>query len=293
MNTKPEEASLLRLRHLAEALGPERRTRVIDIGANPLGPTPYNQLLKLDLCDVWGFEPQQDAYDKLVGAAGPREHYVPHAVGDGTRGKLRVCRGSGLTSMLEPNLAAVEYLGHFRRQFRLVEYVELETQQLDDLDLQQADLLKIDIQGGECAVFQSGRKMLEGGVAVITEVAAIPLYEGQPLLDEQMRVLSESGYNLHKFLFFKQRRLNRKYADRLRRRMASQLIDGDAVFVRNLLELESQETEWLKHLALLADGAFQSFDLVVLVLHTLRERDVVPESYIEHYVSAFAGSEQP
>lgn len=293
MHAKSDNAAMTRLRQLAEALAPERRTRVIDIGANPLDETPYSRLLRLNLCDVWGFEPQKEAYRQLVEAAGPHEKYVECAVGDGERSTLRVCQSSGMTSMLKPNQSAIDYLGRFEKALKVAEHVEIATRRLDDLNLPQADLLKIDIQGSECAVFRNGRTMLSGGVAVITEVAAIPLYEDQPLLDEQMRVLAESGYSLHKFLFFKSYVLNRKHGSRFRHRMASQLIDGDAVFIRNLLNLPGQETEWLKHLAILSDGVFQSLDLAVVVLTLLQERGVVDQSFVEYYVSAVTGSDMP
>lgn len=48
-----------RAAYLAEALAPERLTRVVDIGANPLSEPPYAPLLRVGLCEVWGFETER------------------------------------------------------------------------------------------------------------------------------------------------------------------------------------------------------------------------------------------
>lgn len=274
-----------RLSFLIDTLSPQRRTRVIDIGANPLSDPPYKLLMDLDGCDVWGFEPQPSAFEELIKIAGPREHYVPHAVGDGSTGVLHICKNSGFTSMLEPNEAAYNYLGRFRRAGKVMERIEFGTSRLDDMDIPQVDLVKIDIQGGERAVFQNGRRMLGGGVAVVTEVAAIPLYKDQPLLDAQMSELRESGYHLHKFMTFKAMSMRPMADENRSRTMRNQLIDGDAIFIRAMLELPDQDTEWLKHLAVLADGVFGSFDLAGRVLDLLSQRGVVTESQIDTYVS--------
>lgn len=274
-----------RLAFLIDALQPQRRTRVVDIGANPINEPPYRLLMDIDGCDVWGFEPQQSAYDALIKQAGPREHYLPHAVGDGSTGVLHICKDSGFTSMLEPNEAAFDYLGRFQRAGRVVQTIPFATRRLDDLDMPQADLIKIDIQGGERAVFQNGRDMLAGAVAVITEVAAIPLYKDQPLLGAQMAELAESGYHLHRFMTFKAVPVKRLETAGRTRAVRSQLIDGDAVFIRALLALKDQDTEWLKHLAVLSDGVFGSFDLTALVLDLLLTRRTVTEAQIDAYVS--------
>ena len=72
-----------RVSALVKILAPQRLTRVVDVGANPLSPPPYAPLLAAELCEVWGFEPQPEAFAQLVAEAGPHEHYLPHAVGSG------------------------------------------------------------------------------------------------------------------------------------------------------------------------------------------------------------------
>lgn len=273
-----------RARFLLGLLKPERLTRVVDIGANPLEPTPYSGLLSAEGCEVWGFEPQKEAYEELVAAAGPLEHYVPHAVGSKGTKRLNICAESGFTSLLEPNPALPAFTGHFRHGMSVRETVEMDTMPLDGIDLPQPDLIKIDIQGSEVDVFRSGPGIVAGALAVITEVAALPLYQDQPLLDDQMRELRGAGFHLHKFLFLKSVKLRRPAIGGLKRGHRSQLIDGDAVFVRGLMDLEGMDTEALKHIAILADTVFGSVDLAALVVDVLTERGALAAGSSKAYV---------
>lgn len=275
-----------RVTALHAALAPQRLTRVVDIGANPLEDPPYGPLKRLGLCEVWGFEPLKAPYDKLVAEAAPNEHYVNGAVGDGSTGTLKVCKGEGFTSLLSPNRRVNDFLGSWGRVMSVVDEIEMPTGRLDDFDIPQVDLVKIDIQGGEQSVFQNGQRQLRGALTVISEVAAVPLYEDQPLLDAQMAELRKSGYHLHKFLFFKSARLNSQANAGLSGwKMRSQLIDGDAVFVRELLDFRRMEDEPLKHLALLADAVFTSPDMATTALGVLAERGVVDAAFVQEYAA--------
>jgi FkbM family methyltransferase len=275
-----------RTRLLLDGLRTGRLTRVVDVGANPLGPAAYADLLAMGGCAVWGFEPQEAARAALVARKGPHETYLPHVVGAGGAAELRVTANSGFTSLLEPNRTVFEALGHFGPDARVMKRERVVTFRLDDIaEVPDFDLLKIDVQGGEAQVFAGARRGLAGASAVISEVAAVPLYEGQPLLDAQMSMLRQIGYHLHKFLFFKTIKFRRgvttgRMPDRPYR---SQLSDGDAVFVRGLLALEGVETERLKHLAILADAVFFSLDVAAMCLDELVRRGAVdvglPDSY--------------
>jgi FkbM family methyltransferase len=267
-------------------LSPARVTRIVDVGANPLDVPPYQGLLKMGGCEVWGFEPQEEALEKLRRDAGAGEHYLPYVVGDGSGGTLRVCADSGFTSLLEPSGATMAALGQFKDRAKVVERLEVETVRLDDIaDLPEFDLLKIDVQGGECAVFEHGQARLSGAVAVISEVSALPIYEEQPLLPDQAAILGKMGFGLHKFLFLKSFGFRSGYCHRLRRKhYRSQLGDGDAVFVRHLFGLERLEDEALKHLAILADAVFLSQDLGVAALGVLAGRGRITPEQVHDYI---------
>lgn len=275
-----------RVSALVKILAPQRLTRVVDVGANPLSPPPYAPLLATGLCEVWGFEPQPEAFAQLVAEAGPHEHYLPHAVGSGKTAELRICVSSGLTSTLEPNRDTFDALQRFHESGRVVERIKLKTRKLDDMDeLPDFDLLKIDIQGGEVEVFKGGKKKLAKALCVITEAAAVPLYVDQPLLDKQMTTLAPLGYVLHKLLTTKSFSFRGPFAERMHmRKFRSQFVDGDVVFVRDVLSLSHIDDEGLKHLAILADAVFDSQDVAVAAMAQLEARGVLPASAIHDYL---------
>ena len=280
-----------RTQFLIDALNPARRTRVVDFGANPISDCPYKRLLDMGGCEVFGFEPQPEAFAAVQAKAGPHETYLPYAIGDGQTHTLYMTQNSGFASLLEPDPKANAFLGKFWRGVKVMEKVEVETKRIDDIaELPEFDLLKIDIQGGEQMVFDNARTKLAGAVCVISEVAAVPLYKDQPLLDAQMATLRAQGFHLHRFMFFKQVRLNNRLSTRTETRgNRSQLLDGDAVFVRGMMAFDQMPDEQLKHLIILADAVFGSHDLAMEALVHLIDRGVVDETVGDTYVGFING----
>lgn len=273
-----------RLSHLVKLLAPQRPIEIVDVGANPLNAPDYAGLVAVGAARVTGFEPQESAYEALAPMQSDQMRFFPHAVGDGKTHELKICNGSGFTSLLTPNAKAIDFLGRFKWKATIAEQVPVETKRLDDIDeIKQIDFLKIDIQGGELAVFENARHALANCLAVMTEVAFIPLYESQPLIDAQMSELRGQGFDLHKFMFAKAVPLGSplKAKGGLGR---NQLVDGDAVFLRGLLDLSDVSDERLKHLALLADGCFGSFDLAVRCLSYLEERGALAGRSCDTYL---------
>ncbi len=271
---------------LLQRLTLPRRTRIVDVGANPLHEAPYAGLLKAGGCDVVGFEPQADAFAKLDAAKGPHETYLPFAVGDGTEKTLHIYRRSGFTSMYRPDTAATGALGA-EGWSKVARKEVLQTVAIDgDARVGPFDLLKIDIQGGEVDVFRGAGKALKQATTVIVELRYFPIYRGEPMaggVDDELR---KQGFILHKFLFTKSRMIASSQGARLReRRVQDQAIDGDAVYLRRLERLPNCDVDQLKHLCILAAGVFHSHSLVLHVLDLLVARGVVaadlPGAYVD------------
>lgn len=271
---------------LHACLSPARLTRIVDIGANPINHNPYDVFLDDGILEVIGFEPQPEAFAKLQSNPKPNRTVFNTAVGDGTTQTLHLYKSDGFSSLLLPNRAFNDYLHRWYAAVREVGRIKVQTQRLDDVpDLPDIDMIKIDIQGSELQVFENGRKTLGAAQVVMTEVAAIQIYKDQPLLDDQMRFLRSVRYDLHKFMFFKQLAIKNAYSDQLERREGrNQLIDGDAVFIRDLLRLENKSDEDLKHLAILAGTVFDSADMVIRILMVLAERDVIPIDSVDKFM---------
>ena len=278
--------ALERWQFLHEALAAENLPMVMDVGANPLDDPPYKPLLDARLCRVHGFEPQPEAFARLQADAGELESYTNAAVGDGAEHKLNVYRSSGLTSFYDLDSKAIDFLGRGKRPARLVEQVAVETRRLDDVvDIEHFDLLKIDVQGAEKMIFQNGAKKLSQAVAVITELRLYPLYEDEPLLNEEMALLSDLGFRFHKFQFIKSQMVANSQKDRLRtRRIGSQALDADGIFVRDLRDADRITDVQLKALAMLADAVFESFDLTLHCIDLLCSRGALPATAAASYV---------
>ena len=273
---------------LVDALGATRMTRVVDVGANPLTPPPYDTLYEMKACHVVGFEPHPDAFAELRKKATDRESYFPFAIGDGSDETLHIYNESGLTSIYHPHEGAINYLGRSRRNIGLREDIPMTTRALDSIDdLGDVDLLKIDIQGAEVKVFQGAERVLRDVLVVIPEVRFYRLYEGEPMLGGVDTELRRHGFTLHKFTEQKAKVIPNSQISRLNRKNnRNQIIDGDAVYIRDPARIAELSHEKLRHFAILATDVFQSFDLALHILDVLVERGCVSEDLPARYVEA-------
>lgn len=271
---------------LAALLRPERLTDVVDIGANPIdGDPPYKSMLQNGLCRVTGFDPHPQALARLNANKSARETYLPYAVGDGGRHTLRICRGFGFASLLQPDARTLTHFPNFSELGRVIEQFPLLTRRLDDIaEIGAIDLLKIDIQGSELSVFRNGRERLAKAVAVQTEVSFVPLYENQPVFGDIDLELRSLGFIPHMFTA-----INKKMIAPMQgpdpAAALNQMIEADVVYVRDFIKAEAMDDEQLKHLALLAHHCYRSFDLAMNCIHHLTTRNAVAPDAKARYVA--------
>lgn len=275
---------------LISILAPQRPTAIVDVGANPIdGDPPYKRMLTAGLCDVIGFEPQAEALARLQGMAGPRERYLPYAVGDGTERTLHVCGLEGMTSLLVPDPAHLALFNLFPTWGRVKNTLPVTTHRLDDIaEIAQMDFLKMDIQGCERDVLAHGRAKLAGAVAVQTEVSFITLYEGQPTLGEMDVMMREMGFLPHCFAEMKVWPLAPTVISGQPNRGLRQLLEADLVYVRDFTRSENMTAEQWKHLALIAHHCYGSVDLAARCLNMLAELGAVPADASQAYLSSLS-----
>ncbi|MAS55483.1 FkbM family methyltransferase [Nocardioides sp.] len=275
-------------RRLLDALGVSQPLVVVDVGANPLELPAYTRLLGMGVCRVVGFEPQPEAFAQLQGRDPAREQYFPHAIGSPGRHELRIYQGSGFASTYAVDQTSIDFIANerWRDGTRLRETIDLELTALDDVpDLPAFDLLKIDVQGGELAVFESGRRSLASALCIIPEVSFFPLYDGAPSFADVHQELVAQGFALHKFMFQKSVHLHGSQSDEESLRGSrSQLIDGDAVYLRDLRGLADFPSLQVAKLVLLATYVFDSPDLAVRGLDELVRRGEVSKKVVKQYV---------
>ena len=273
---------------LLDALGVSDPLVVVDVGANPLELPAYTRLLGMGVGRVVGFEPQPEAFARLQGRDPQREQYFPHAIGSPGQHQLRIYEGSGFASTYAIDETSIDFIANerWRDGTRLRETIDLELTALDDVpDLPAFDLLKIDVQGGELAVFESGRRSLSSALCVIPEVSFFPLYDGAPSFADVHQELGAQGFALHKFMFQKSVHLHGSQSgEESVRASRSQLVDGDAVYLRDLRGLADFSSVQVAKLVLLATYVFDSPDLAVRGLDELVRRGEVSKKVVKQYV---------
>jgi FkbM family methyltransferase len=274
----------------AEFLLPQRLTEVVDVGANPIdGEPPYTRMLSAGLCRVTGFEPQEQALLELLQKKGPHERYLPYAVGDGGTHELRICAASGMTSLFEPDPTSLVLFDVLRPLGEVTRRVPLETRRLDDIsEIQHLDFLKIDIQGGELAVFMGGAVKLSQAVVVQTEVSFVTLYKNQPSLGAVDLELRTQGFIPHCFAAVKHWPIAPCIVGDNPRQPLNQLLEADLVYVRDFARPELMSDEQLKHLALIVHHCYGSYDLALRCVMLLEHRQGLPAGAQHRYLELLA-----
>ncbi len=249
-------------------------TQVVDIGANPIdGPPPYQPLLDSGLCHLTGFEPQADALAALQARQSPLETYLPYAVGDGADMVLNICNYSGWTSLLVPDETSLAVFDAWQENAAVVRQVTVPTTRLDSIaEIGHIDLLKIDIQGGELAVFRNGKKKLSAAVAIQTEVSFVPMYKGQPSFGEIDADLRKQGFIPHHMMGLKKGIISPFRLNKSPWNTINQLVETDMIYVKDFRRLDLLDDEQLKQLCLVVHGCYGSYDLAYRCVLDLERR---------------------
>ncbi len=276
---------------LTDFLKPERLTSVVDVGANPIdGDPPYKGLLQRRLCRLIGFDPFPDVLNPLNASKSDLETYLPYAVGDGGSHTLKLCRGIGFASLLQPDPAALMHFPRFSELGQVVREIPLETRRLDDIaEIDALDFLKIDIQGSELSVISHGRARLAKAVAVQIEVSFIPLYVDQPVFGDIDLALRGLGFVPHMFAAINKKMIAPMLGPTPAAAM-NQMVEADAVYVRDFIKADRMDSEQLKHLAVIAHHCYGSFDLVVNCVHHLERRKAVAAGTLARYLDLVRNS---
>ena len=280
---------------LRALLNPTYLTDVVDIGANPIdgGDLSYQAMLQAGLCRVTGFEPQEEALVRLNANKGNNERYLPYAVGDGREGLLRICRASGMSSLLEPDPATLALFVVLQPLGEVVQRVPLMTRRLDDIEeIERVDFLKMDVQGSELAVFQSGRNKLAGSVVIQVEVSFLTLYQNQPAFGEIDLELRHQGFVPHCFADVKKWPIAPCVVNNDPRLALNQLLEADMVYVRDFSRSDSMSDEQLKQLILVAHHCYRSFDLALHCLSLLETRNCLGVGSQQKYIEMLKSEER-
>ena len=108
------------------------------------------------------------------------------------------------------------------------------------------DFIKIDVQGAEYDIFKGEVSVLKDVVLVVSKVEFVPLYEGQPLFGDVIKILSQSGLMFHKFLALNGRPIKQVKINGNPRHLG-QYLWLDAIYLSDLSVSEKHSSsDWAK-----------------------------------------------
>ena len=248
--------------------------RIVDVGASDIhiAERPsYDPLLAHQLGHLTAFEPNLTEFARLESSE--TRQYLPYAIGDGRDTPFHITISPGLCSTLQPNDGLLRHLKSLNRVSKVISTATMNTHRLDDLaEVGEIDFLKIDIQGGELKVFEGGRKQLANVLCVQTEVAFVPLYQGQPLFAEQDAMLQSLGLRFYGMISVNRFPIvgtPRKALGRNRRNDIGQWVDGDALFIRDFTEWDKLPPPSLKRLFFILAFCFPAVSATLSIARRL------------------------
>jgi protein O-GlcNAc transferase len=243
---------------------------ILDVGA-AIGETPsYQPLVDAGRARVIGFEPNTDECQRLNEVYGGTHRFFPHFVGDGKPAIFNETNWVLTGSLLEPNTPLLKKFQNLHEVTTPVARHPVNTVRLDDLmDLGNIDFIKIDIQGGELAVFQNALRVLAGAMVIQTEVEFVEMYKQQPMFADVDTFLRGRGFQFHTFTGFGSRTFKPMVVGGNINMGIRQYLWSDALYVRDWMKLDHLSPEKLKKMAIIANDILYSFDLVHLVLGVL------------------------
>jgi FkbM family methyltransferase len=273
---------------LQALLGFDGRIQVMDIGAACINETPvYRKLLDEGLAHLNAFEGDPRQIDRIRATYGERATVYPDFLGDGADHTLHLAQpASGMTSLLEPDPAALKFFNGFEGFGTILGTETVQTRRLDDIaGLPAIDFIKMDIQGSELGVLQNGRRVLQSCLALQIEVSFIALYRNQPSFGEVDVWMREQGFLPHCFVDVKKWSIAPTKRDGNIRRPFNQLMEADIVYIRSPFRLAELSEDQLRRQALIAHHCFASYDLCVHVMLELIRRGAlaadVPQKYFD------------
>ncbi len=243
---------------------------ILDIGAALTERPPYQSLVDAGRARIIGFEPDARECDRLSREYGNPHRFFPYFVGDGQPATFHETNWVLTGSLFEPNTPLLEKFQNLAELMTPVATHPVSTVRVDDIsEIEDVDYIKIDVQGGELAVFQNASRSLSEALLIQTEVEFVEFYKGQPMFADVDTYLRGKGFQFHCFDSI----IGRAFKPLLRGNDVNaslrQALWSDAYYVRDWMHLEDLPEIKLQKYAVLAHDLLHSFDLAHLVLTAL------------------------
>lgn len=257
---------------LSTFIRPETRITILDIGASLTEAPPYEHLIHSGLVRVIGFEPNREECDRLNARYGSPHAFFPYFIGDGNPGVFHETNWFATGSLFKPNQPVLEKFISLYELVTPVAQHPVETKRLDDIaEIDDADYIKIDVQGAELLVFQGAERLLDKVMLLQCEVEFVELYERQPLFADVDTYLRGRNFMFMKFDYFGSRCIkpmmmnNNPY-------QGTHSLWADAIYTKNWIDTTSYTTDKLIKLAILMHDIYNTADLAYYLLQHVDAR---------------------
>ncbi|MDA9886378.1 FkbM family methyltransferase [Flavobacteriaceae bacterium] len=228
--------------------------KFIDVGAAEDIHPRWKRVIKFT--NYIGFEPDKRSSDLLNENKNCKSYKIyPFALWS-KKQKLNInfTQEPRVSSYYYPNS---EFLNRYKNaeRFKILKQLEVDSIDLDSLEIAEIDFIKIDIQGGELEVINGAKESLKGCLGLELEVEFLDLYKGQPLFGDLKRKLLDYGLEFIDFI-----NLCRWERDRFNG--FGHCVFGDAIFLKSPEFIFSENNQDLisRYLAILL--LYKRFDLI-------------------------------
>jgi FkbM family methyltransferase len=256
---------------LLEYFPGEFQINILDIGASFGDETPpYQSLVDAGRARIIGFEPNAAECERLNREYGEPHCFFPYFVGDGQPGTFHETNWMLTGSLFEPNSPLLERFQNLAELVTPVATHSVTTTKVDEIiEIGDVDFFKIDIQGGELAVFQNALQALSGTLVIQTEVEFVELYKGQPMFADVDTFLRGIGFQFHTFNGFGSRSFKPMVVNDNINQGLRQILWSDAIYVKDWMNLTDMDVTKLQKYAVIAHDLLSSYDLAHAVLVAL------------------------
>ena len=242
--------SLLELNKIDEKFA----LKFIDVGAAEDIHPRWKRIVKFT--NYVGFEPDKRSSDLLIENKNCKSYKIyPFALWS-KKQKLNInfTEEPRVSSHYYPNS---ELLSRYKNaeRFKVIKQIEVDSIDLDRLEIPDIDFIKIDIQGGELEVLNGAKESLKRCLGLELEVEFLNLYKGQPLFGDLKRMLLDHGLEFIDFI-----NLCRWERDRFNG--FGHCVFGDAIFLKSpeFIFRENDQDLISRYLAILL--LYKRFDLI-------------------------------
>jgi len=261
-------------------IGLEEPLRCVDVGALALegDPAPWESWAQEGCAEVLGFEPLDTECERLnrqAKASGTAIRYWPWALGDGEKHTLHITNQPMTSSLFPPARGTVDLFPGLGEWMQVKEQVRMQTRRLDDIaQARGTDFLKLDVQGAELMILQHAKEVLKSVAIIQCEVEFVELYEGQPLMADIDAFLRGEGFCFMRFAYTMGRPFKPLRKSDSPYKEISQMLWGDAIYVRDFRMLQQWSTRQLQAAAFILHEVYEAIDLTAILLSELDRREL-------------------